>query len=66
MRMVISLDGPVVKGLNIMPGGQSGLVESPHFSDQAALWLANKAEPMRFSAQDVKDGANGRELFRPR
>ncbi|RLB58666.1 MAG: hypothetical protein DRI90_16445, partial [Deltaproteobacteria bacterium] len=45
MRLVVSLQGDEVMGQNIIPGGQSALTESPYFSDQARLWLANETTP---------------------
>ena len=47
MRMVIGFDqdGDVV-GQNIIPGGQSGLKDSPYFADQLELWLEMK--PIQF------------------
>jgi acyl-homoserine lactone acylase PvdQ len=53
-----------VSGQNIIPGGQSGLTDSPFFSDQAELWLANEAYPIRFKVEDVVAGATGREVYR--
>jgi penicillin amidase len=65
MRMVIALDGGEVRGQNIIPGGQSGLTDSPHFADQAALWLGNQTIPLRFRVAEVAAGAMGREVYRP-
>ncbi|MFP4599172.1 MAG: penicillin acylase family protein [Persicimonas sp.] len=48
-----------------MPGGQSALTDSPHFDDQAALWLGNDTLPMRFSVEQVVEGATGREVLAP-
>ena len=62
-RMVISLGPAGVSGWNILPGGQSALTDSEHFADQARLWLANEALPVRFSLEDVLEGATGRERF---
>jgi penicillin amidase len=64
-RMVIALGPDGVEGRNILPGGQSGLVDSPYRADQAALWLANETWPMRFTVDEVLDGAIGREQFTP-
>lgn len=52
-------------GRNVVPGGQSGLNDSPHFADQAALWLGNKALPMRLHWKDVVAGAERRVAFAP-
>ncbi len=65
MRMVIALDDGEVRGQNIIPGGQSALTDSPHFDDQAALWLGNDTLPMRFSVEQVVEGATGREVLAP-
>lgn len=71
MRMVVSMKGGTVTGRNIIPGGQSGIPfldsgdDNPHFSDQARLWLANETYPLRFSVQDVVDGATGHEVYGP-
>jgi penicillin amidase len=63
MRMVISLTPQGVTGRNILPGGQSGLIESPHFADQAELWLGNRTVPMRLTVDQVVAGATHRETF---
>jgi penicillin amidase len=65
MRMVVALGGGEVEGLNIVPGGQSGLTDSPHFHDQLELWLGNQALPMRFFVSDVVEGATTREEYVP-
>lgn len=64
MRMVVALKDGEVSGVNIIPGGQSGLTKSPHFADQAKLWLGNETLPLRFHLEDVVAGATGRELYR--
>lgn len=65
MRMVFALGEDKVTGLNVIPGGQSGLTNSPHFSDQARLWLANDALPIHFGVEDVVAGAISHEVYRP-
>jgi len=64
-RMVIGLDGGVVSGRNILPGGQSAITESEYFDDQAALWLANETVPLRFHLEDVLEVAVSRETYVP-
>ena len=64
MRMVIGLTSSGrVTGQNIMPGGQSGLKDSPHFADQLAEWLGNRAFPLRFHLDEVLEYAEGKERF---
>jgi len=65
MRMVIALKDGAVEGQNIVPGGQSGVKESPYFSDQLEHWLANTTIPLRFHPSDVVAGATGRERYSP-
>ncbi|MFO0648368.1 MAG: penicillin acylase family protein [Polyangiales bacterium] len=65
-RMVVSFhsDG-TTQGRNVVPGGQSGLNTSPNFSDQAALWLGNRALPMYLAPADVIAHATSREQYTP-
>ncbi|MSP24935.1 MAG: penicillin acylase family protein [Myxococcales bacterium] len=65
MRMVVRLKGDEVTGQNVIPGGQSSLLGSEHFADQAVLWLGNETIPMRFHVADVIAGAQGHELYTP-
>ena len=65
MRLVVSLKNGAVTGRNIIPGGQSGLIDSPYFSDQAELWLGNKTWPLRFHPEDVLAGQIGHETYSP-
>lgn len=65
MRMVIGLKDGEVKGHNIIPGGQSGINDSPHFADQAAFWLENKTVPLRFYPEQVAEGGVSRTIFVP-
>jgi penicillin amidase len=65
MRMVVRLHAGEVQGQNILPGGQSGRPGSPHFADQARLWLGNQTVPLRYTVADVVAGATGRETFHP-
>ncbi|GAB4201660.1 MAG: hypothetical protein OHK0013_13970 [Sandaracinaceae bacterium] len=64
-RMVIALGPSGVRGQNILPGGQSGFPNSPHFADQAALWLGNRTVPLRYLPEEVAAGAVSVERFIP-
>src|SRR5690606_38022292 len=64
-RMVFALGPDGVQGRNILPGGQSGLTDSRHFADQAALWLGNDTWPTRLTPSEVAEGATHRETFAP-
>ncbi len=69
MRMVVELRPGAIKGENVIPGGESGnpplVEESPHFDDQAELWVNNKTHPMWFYTEDVIENAESREVFKP-
>ena len=66
MRMVIGLDPDGrVRGQNIIPGGQSGLKDSPHAVDQLAEWLGNRAYPLRYHVEDVLEYAAAKEVYAP-
>lgn len=62
-RMVVALGPDSVEGYNILPGGQSGLNDSPYFDDQAQLWLGNEALPMHYTVDEVMGAAQRREAF---
>ncbi|MGE3631025.1 MAG: penicillin acylase family protein [Sandaracinaceae bacterium] len=64
-RMVVALGPNGVRGQNILPGGQSGLPASEHFSDQAAFWIANRTIPLRYLPDEVREGAVARERYAP-
>lgn len=66
MRMVIGLKDGKVTGKNVIPGGQSGLENSPHFADQAKLWLGNETIPLRYHDDEVAEGGVAREVFSPK
>lgn len=63
MRMVIQLNDGEVRGENVLPGGQSGLLEDEHFADQAALWLGNRTIPLRYFAEEAVAGMQSAERF---
>jgi penicillin amidase len=65
-RMIVALhpDGTVT-GQNILPGGESAIVEDDHWADQVPLWLGNRALPIQFTAADVAAAGVDRVTFRP-
>lgn len=65
MRIVVEMNPDGITGVNVLPGGQSGINTSEHFADQALLWLGNDTFPLRFYVDDVIAGATGRELLTP-
>jgi penicillin amidase len=65
MRMVFAIGPDGVVGQNILPGGQSGLLDTPHTADQAALWLANDVVPVQLEPDDVIAASLGRTTLLP-
>lgn len=63
-RTVIALGGEKgFEAYNIIPGGESGLTDSPNFADQARLWLGNQYLPLYLKVDDVVAHAERRETF---
>ena len=65
MRLVVKLKDGEVEGHFVLPGGQSGITDSPYFDDQARLWLGNEYLTMRFTPAEVAAHALGREVYLP-
>jgi len=65
MRMVVELDPAGMTGVNVIPGGQTADPNSPFFADQAMLWLANEASPIRFYVEDVVAAAVEHAVYSP-
>lgn len=64
-RMVVGLDGEGAGGRNILPNGQSAQTDSPHFADQAELWLANETTPLLLDLDAVLAASVLREQLQP-
>ena len=64
-RLVVALGPDGVDGVNILPGGQSGLNDSPHFDDQIGMWLGNQTYPLHLTVDEVVGAATARETFLP-
>lgn len=65
MRMVIALGPDGVDGVNVVPGGQAARPGDPHFADQAALWLGNRALPLRYDPAEAVAAARRHIVYRP-
>lgn len=53
------------RSLGILPGGNSGNPASPHYKDQADLWLKGEYLPLPFSRAAVEENAEGRLFLEP-
>jgi len=49
----------------ILPTGNSGDMMSPHFDDQAAMYVAGKYRPLRISGADIEQFAEHRIVLAP-
>ncbi|MFL5737877.1 MAG: penicillin acylase family protein [Actinomycetota bacterium] len=64
-RQIVDLSDPDA-ALGVLPTGQSGDPESPHWSDQAELWRNGRLHPMPFTRAAVEREAESTLHLRPR
>ncbi|MCP4654473.1 MAG: penicillin acylase family protein [bacterium] len=64
-RFVGVLDPAGIEADQILPGGQSGVVVSPHYASQLGRWLTNNYHPVRLLAGDVMADAVVQQPFDP-
>lgn len=64
-RLVLALKDGQVEGHFVLPGGQSGIVDSPHFDDQLKLWLGNDYLKIAFTPAEVGAAGLEREVYVP-
>jgi penicillin amidase len=62
--MCVDVEKGMRRAQNVIPGGQSGHHESPHYQDQLHTWLDNRCRPMLFDRRDVE--ANTEHILRLR
>ncbi len=65
-RFVAELSPSGIKAFQIISGGQSGVPDTPFFSNQLARWLTNQYHPMRIAPADVASDELSVEVFTPR
>ena len=65
-RFVAELSRSGINALQIIPGGQSGVPDSPFFSNQLDRWLTNQYHPMQIDPADVAADQLSVEVFTPR
>ena len=64
-RFVGVLDPAGIDAGEVIPGGQSGVLGSPHYASQLGRWLTNDYHPLRLTAAAVRDAAVGEQQFTP-
>lgn len=64
LRRVVDF-ADVAHGTSVLPTGQSGHRASPHYADQAELFVQGKARPELMNRADVERAATGRLVLKP-
>ncbi|GBC83025.1 Penicillin G acylase [bacterium HR10] len=54
-----------IRGLQVIPGGQSGVLGSPLYASQLGLWLTNDYHPLWFAPEEVERNKVSEQVFRP-
>jgi penicillin amidase len=54
-----------LRALQVIPGGQSGVLTSPLYANQLGLWLTNDYHPLWFTREEVERNKVSEHLFRP-
>ncbi len=62
-RFVGVLDPNGIQADQIIPGGESGVLGSPHYASQLGRWLTNDYHPLLLTADDVQGDSVSRQEF---
>jgi len=54
-----------LRALQVIPGGQSGILGHPHYASQLGLWLTNDYHPLWFTPEEVERNKAFEQVFRP-
>ncbi len=54
-----------IRALQVIPGGQSGVLGSPLYANQLGLWLTNDYHPLWLTREDIERNKVSEQLFRP-
>ncbi|MFA6449182.1 MAG: penicillin acylase family protein [bacterium] len=65
-RFTAELKPGAVSGVNVIPGGQSGDRNSPHYKDQFPMWLTKKTRPMYYTAEEVDKAMEKIVILQPK
>lgn len=63
-RQIIDM-GDFSRSTCVMPIGQSGSIASPHYDDQAEMWLKGQYRPMLWTRADVETNASKKLRLEP-
>ncbi|MBM4386720.1 MAG: penicillin acylase family protein, partial [Deltaproteobacteria bacterium] len=65
IRAVYEVKSDYIEMKNVIPGGQSGSVFTPHYSDQMDLWVANETLTVHFSKEKLEGNADSCAILKP-
>lgn len=65
IRWAVQVTSDGMVGKSVIPGGESGVITSPHYNDQAVMWLNNQTHDAVFTVEDVIDHAVERIRLEP-
>ena len=65
MRRIIDL-GDYENSVSVLPTGQSGNVMSPHYADQAQMFVNGEFRKQKMNKQDIEANSTGVLVFRAR
>ena len=64
LRRIVDFGEPE-QGRSVLPTGQSGYFLSPHYDDQAQLFLDGGSRPERMNRADIEQVQRGKTIFKP-
>jgi len=62
-RFIVEMTSPP-KAWGVLPGGNSGHPESPHFQNQLPLWLKNAYHPLFFTEKEIEENTEERIVLK--
>ena len=65
IRLCIDMDPAGPKASIMLPGGQVGAPESPHYADMLPKWLKHEPFPQAFEEAEVRERAQHHTVFAP-
>jgi len=54
-----------IKAVQVIPGGESGVVDDRFYADQLSLWLINKYHDVLFSRNDINNNRFSKIVYEP-
>jgi penicillin G amidase len=64
-RYVTVMRSGSIKSVQVLPGGESGVVGDRFYADQLSLWLVNKYHDVLFSKDEIRNNAFSKNVYHP-